>query len=152
MLVAIKVPHIFNRKPTDLYEVGNWKSSEIYLFLFYESIPLLLNTMYSCDKQIDKKTKAITEINKQHTCFYQYAAYIIAIRILYEPIQSESDLKLGENILIMYCKAIEDSFDINACTYTLHAHLHLVDQVRRLGNLREQEQFIFEVFFILTLI
>ena len=130
LLVAIKVPHIFNRKPVDLREVSNWKSTEIMLFMFYESIPIFMNTIYTCETKND--SNVLYEINKQHLLFFQYTAYVIAVRILHEPIQSEEDLKLAESILINYCKEIEDTFNLNACTYTLHAHLHLVEQVRNL--------------------
>ena len=85
------------------------------------------------------------EIKKQHAFFYQYTAYVIAIRILWEPIKSETDLKLSELILKNYCREIEETFNINACLFTLHAHLHLVEQVKNHGPLNGHAQFFFEV-------
>jgi hypothetical protein len=143
LLKVIKVPHTFNRKPNDLNEVNNWKSSEIMLFLFYESIPLLLNTMSIASAV--SVSNGIREPIKQHAFFYQYAAYIIAIRTLWEPIKSENDLKLADSIIKQYCKEIEETFDVNACLYTLHAHLHLVEQVKAHGPLNGHAQFFFEV-------
>jgi hypothetical protein len=114
------------------------------LFLFYESIPLLLNTMFvTCAISVSKD--GTREIKKQHAFFYQYAAYIIAIRTLWEPIKSENDLNMSESIIKQYCREIEETFDINACLYTLHAHLHLVEQVRAHGPLNGHAQFFFEV-------
>jgi hypothetical protein len=64
---SIKIPHFFNRKPRTVNEFSKWKSSEVKLFSFYLSIPLLMNHIPSL-------------------YFCHYACYIFAIRSLYEPL------------------------------------------------------------------
>ena len=63
ILIETKLPHTFNRKGTNIKEASKWKSSEIKTFLFYLSIPIFLNFLPS-------------------RYFYEYASYVIAIRIL----------------------------------------------------------------------
>ena len=125
LLGETKLPHIINRKPTKIDDVLRWKSSEIKNFLFYYSIPIFMNTMPSW-------------------YFYRYAAYVIAIRLLYEPINNINDLDLAEEILLKYINDLDDTFSISAYTYTIHAHLHLVDQVKLHGPLQSHSQFCFE--------
>ncbi len=67
ILSSVQMPHTINRKATNIENSSKWKSSEIKNFLFFESIPIFMNVFPSW-------------------YFYQYSAYVIAIRILYEPI------------------------------------------------------------------
>ena len=41
LLINTKMPHNINRKPTSIEQFNKWKSSELKVFLFYESIPML---------------------------------------------------------------------------------------------------------------
>jgi len=127
-LKETKLPHIFNRKPHKIEEVSKWKSSEIKIFLFYESIPIFFSILPSC-------------------YFYKYCAYVIAIRIYYEPIISNQDLLLAKTLIDYYLNTLEETFSINACTYTAHAHKHLYSQVLEHGSLHANSMFIFEVMF-----
>jgi len=76
--------------------------------------------------------------------FYFIASYVFAIRILYEP-HRETDLNIAQEILKNYVMKIQDFFGLNAYDYTVHAHLHLVDQVKQHGPLQCYSQFAFEV-------
>ena len=125
LLSKIRYPHTFNRKSKFIENFQKWKSSEIKNFLFYTALPLLVNIL-------------------PDWYFYRLISYIISIRILYEPVKNLNDLNIAEEILKNYVKDIEDSFSINALTYTLHAHLHLVDQVKAHGPLAFHSQFFFE--------
>ena len=79
--------------------------------------------------------------------FYQYCAYAFAIRLLYEPIQSQTDLDLSQQLIDKYLYLLEETFSINACTYTAHAHKHLSKQVVTHGPLHSNSMFIFEVIY-----
>lgn len=125
ILKSIKTPHTINRKPTKIEEIIRWKSSEIKLFLFYESIPLFRYIL-------------------TNNYFYKYATYFLCVRMLYEPIKDKSILDSIQEIFIMYIKDLKETFSIEACTYTIHAHLHLVEQVKLHGPLCCHTQFVFE--------
>ncbi len=119
------MPHFFNRKPSNIQNSSKWKSSELKIFLFYESFPAFIKDFPAW-------------------YFYQFSSYVIAIRLLYEPIKDMQVLNDAQSILEEYIKSLEDSFSQNSYTYTLHAHLHLVDQVRSHGPLQSHSQFCFE--------
>jgi len=119
------MPHTINRKATKIEETSKWKSSEIRNFLFFLSLPILISFLPS-------------------SYFYKFASYVIVIRILYEPIKNLEDLDVSEAILVNYIKDLEDTFSIQAYTFTIHAHLHLVDQVRLHGPLQCHSAFFFE--------
>ena len=74
--------------------------------------------------------------------FYRFAAYVFAIRLLYEPIKSSIDLNSAEEILNKYVKSLEDTYNENAYTFTAHAHLHLAKCLH--GPLQSHSQFCFE--------
>ena len=122
------MPHNINRKPTSLEQFSKWKSSELKIFLFYESIPLL----------IGKVSPAF---------FTYYSSYVIAVRMLYEPIEDEDTINKAERILKAYLKELENVYSKFAQTFTAHAHLHLAEQVRLFGPLHCHSQFFFEVKF-----
>ncbi|CAF1096051.1 unnamed protein product, partial [Brachionus calyciflorus] len=57
--------------------------------------------------------------------FNMLASYVIAIRILYEPILDLNLITVAEKILDNYIKSFDDSFGESSYNYTIHAHLHL---------------------------
>jgi hypothetical protein len=124
ILKSTKIPHIINRKPSKIEECNRWKSSEIKLFLFYLSTPIFIGAL-------------------SDWYFYRYVSYVIAVRMLYEPIENINCLKTVEDIFINYMKELNDIFSIEAYTYTIHAHLHLVEQVKQHGPLHSHSQFFF---------
>jgi len=125
ILSSIKMPHFINRKATNIELSAKWKSSEIKNFLFYQLLPVFINILPSW-------------------YFYRLAAYVIAVRILYEPIKSNKDLENAEEIIKQYIKSLDDTFNEYSYSYTVHAHLHLADQVRTHGPLQCHSQFCFE--------
>ena len=78
-LLKIKVPHFFNRKPRSLAEINKWKSSEIKLLWFYLAIPSLISYLPSI-------------------YFCHFACYVMAVRMLYEPI-NENNLATVKGII-----------------------------------------------------
>jgi hypothetical protein len=124
-LLRIKIPHFMNRKPRNLNHISKWKSTEIKLFCFYLSIPLLMSYMPSL-------------------YFCHYACYIFAIRMLYEPIDKQN-LVIIQEILQRYTEFLGKYYGDYAYDFTIHAHSHLVKQVEQHGPLKSHSQFVFEV-------
>ncbi len=71
-------------------------------------------------------------------------SYIFAVRILYEPIFDKSVLEDSEHILNACVNSLLEKFGRYAYDYTLHAHIHLAEQVRLHGPLQSNSQFVFE--------
>jgi hypothetical protein len=69
---------------------------------------------------------------------------VFAVRILYEPIEDKSVINLAEKMLEQYHLGVEDMFGEAAYGYTIHAHLHLAEQVRQHGPLHGTSAFVFE--------
>ena len=109
-----------------------YKSSELRLFLFHWCLPLLL----SCWKE------QVAEDNDNFWHFF--ALYILGVCILYEPSNADS-INQAKRLIQSYHHYIEDHFGQGAYTYTIHAHLHLANQVLRHGPLHSHTQFVFEV-------
>jgi hypothetical protein len=76
--------------------------------------------------------------------FYFLAVYICAIRLLYEPITDREDVDTADELLINYHRNLEKKFGRTSYNYTIHAHLHLAQQVRLHGPLKSHSQFVFE--------
>ncbi len=69
---------------------------------------------------------------------------MLAVRILYKPIHDISSIDDSDYILQAYVNSLIHMFGRYAYDYTLHAHLHLTEQVRRHRPLQSNSQFIFE--------
>jgi hypothetical protein len=126
ILSNTKIPHIFNRKAKNILNSSKWKCSQIKLFFFYLSIPTLINIL-------------------DNDYFILLAGYVCAMRILYEPIYNTVDIDIADTLLNEYYELLNDYFGEWAYDYTIHAHLHLPDQVRLHGPLHCHSQFCFEV-------
>ncbi|CAF1035272.1 unnamed protein product, partial [Brachionus calyciflorus] len=63
---------------------------------------------------------------------------VFAIRILYETIKDIKKIDNAHDIIEKYVASL-DAYD-----YTVHAHLHLADQVKKHGPLYSHSQFVFE--------
>jgi hypothetical protein len=125
-LDKIKSPHNISRKVGSLDHLPMWKSTELKTFIFYLAIPLLFDKL-------------------PEPYFYMLASYVIATRLLYEPIDELSEIDIAEKIFDKYHEQLAESFGDFAYTYTIHAHLHLAKQVRMHGPLKSHSQFVFEV-------
>ena len=114
MLNQTQMLHTINRKPTSLKQYSKWKSSELKILLFYESIPMLIGKVSSA-------------------FFAYYSTYALAIRLLYEPIEDEDAINQAETMLKAYLAELESVYSKFAQTFTANAHLHLAEQVRQFG-------------------
>ena len=129
----LQVPHTINRKFPEIKEKNNnFKSSELKLFIFYWSLPLLMDLL-------------------SPPYWYMLCAYVFSVRTYYEPINNYQEIYEADKFFKAYFTLMDDYFGKYAYTYTLHAHLHLGQQVIKLGNLHANSQFVFEVKFYLNL-
>lgn len=122
----VKIPHIFSRKFPKLGQKVKIKSSELNLFLFHLSLPVLIDILPA-------------------DYWYLLCMYVFSIRTLYEPIYSIIDIRNAEAMFKCYFDLVGRYFNKFVYTYTLHAHLHLFDQVKLHGPLQSHSQFVFEV-------
>lgn len=119
------IPHIFNRRIDSILNHTKWKCSQVKLFFFYLAIPALIK-------------------NLDNEYFVLLCGYICVMRILYEPIMNITDIDLAEKLLNEYYESIGTYFGISAYDYTVHAHIHLAEQVRNHVPLHCHSQFAFE--------
>jgi hypothetical protein len=125
LILNIKSPHNLYRRVSSIDKFCHWKSSEIEHFIFHLAIPLLYSKM-------------------PPVYFYKLTCYIFGVRLLYEPVDSLEDVDLAEELLKNYHNGLENDFGETAYLYTIHAHLHLADQVRLLGPLKSNSAYPFE--------
>lgn len=81
LLAAVRTPHFIHRQIKKFDDDSlKFKSSEFRVFLFYVAVPVFFKIL-------------------DNSYFYLLLAYVGAIRLLYEPIQSEADIDLAEELL-----------------------------------------------------
>ena len=127
LIATFKVPHVINRRFPRISDKMKLKSSEIKLFVFHLSVPMLLGFL-----PVDY--------------WYLLCLYVFSIRTLYEPCNQDS-LRLADIMIRHYHDSLGNPsyFGKDAYSYTIHAHLHLPDQVSKHGPLHSHSQFVFEV-------
>ncbi len=128
IIKKMKVPHFINRKFPLLDVIEKLKSSELKIFIFYWALPLLLSFL---DSEL----------------WYLLCQYVFSVRILYEPIQDRSVIKVADDLINSYVRLSSQIYGKEVADYTVHAHLHLPKQVLRHGPLHCHSQFAFEVNF-----
>ena len=69
--------------------------------------------------------------------------YSIAVKILHAP-ESDDEVDLAEQIMNYYCRTASLVYDPSVELFSLHAHLHLANQVRRHGGMAHTSAFRFE--------
>lgn len=118
------VPHNMNRKFPKVETNLKFKSTELRLFIFHLAAPMLMHLLpieYWCLLFI----------------------YVYSIRSLYEPFE-EYSLDTINNMIKFYHSSLREYFGDGAYDYSIHAHLHLTDQVLDHGPLHCHSQFVFE--------
>ncbi len=84
------------------------------------------------------------------TYFNNLTKYVVFLRILCQDQISEDDLKDAELIFIDFIREYENLYGKDNMTSNLHAHVHLVAQVRRFGPLTKCSGFAFENMFLIS--
>ncbi|CAF1131989.1 unnamed protein product [Brachionus calyciflorus] len=125
LLKLQKVPHNTSRRIKHIDSKLQFISNELKIFLFYQIIPILIDILPS-------------------SYFYMLSSYVFSIRMLYEPIKYTQNLNKVDDLLNKYVSQLDDNFGKYAYDYSVHAHLHLVEQVKNHGPLQCHSQFAFE--------
>ena len=126
LIRKMKVTLFMNRKFPELDGNEKLKSSELKIFILYWALPLLLDIL-----PIDS--------------WYLLCQYVFSVRILYEPIQSQSQITVANDLINSYVRLSSKIYGGEVADYTVHAHLHLPNQVLAHGPLHCHSQFVFEV-------
>ena len=119
------MPHSFARSIRDFKSLLHWKANELKVFLLYTGLPILF-------KYLETKY------------FEHFCLYVLVIRRLCDTDMPDKKQDLTRNLLNIWHKDLQDLYGQTNMTYTAHVHLHLVDQVQRLGPLQRIEAFSFE--------
>lgn len=72
-----------------------------------------------------------------------FLIYSMAIIILHAP-ESTDEISLAEDMINFYCQTASFVYDSSIEIFSLHAHIHLAQQVRRHGGLAHSSAFAFE--------
>jgi hypothetical protein len=121
----IKVPHSFSRSIRNFKAFIHWKANEIKVFLLYTGLPILFKYL-------------------QTKYFEHFCLYVLIIRRLCDTNIPDKEHDNTKRLLNIWQKDVEGLYGLKDMTYTAHVHLHLVDQVRRLGPLHRIAAFSFE--------
>lgn len=119
---VIKLPHDTCRKLDDFFKFSRWKASQIFLLLY--TLPIF--------KWLDPEI------------FYYLSLVVSATRILLQPSIEQSELDTAEDLCRTAYRLTKKIFQQKE---SINIHMfgdHLVDQVREMGPLWAQAEFVFE--------
>ncbi|CAF4740035.1 unnamed protein product, partial [Rotaria sp. Silwood2] len=124
-LGQLRLPHNLNVPFLDsMVNVGHWKAKNGRLFVLNVGVPIV--------------TLHLPRLLASH-----FLLYSMAVKILHAP-ESIDEINLGEQIMNYYCKTAPLVHDPSVELFSLHAHIHLAQQVRRHGGLGHTSAFAFE--------
>lgn len=103
---------------------SHWKAKNCRAFILNIGVPLMA---FSLSKLI----------------FSHFVVYAVAIKILHAP-ESRQEINFAERLMDYYCRTASRVHDPSIEIMSLHAHLHLADQVRENGGLSYTSAFAFE--------
>ena len=124
-LFSQKFPHNMNVQFNyPLESASDWKAKHFRVFLLSIGLPCMV--------------KHLPNIMASH-----FALYVLAIKLLHCP-QSEDEIYLADKVINFYCKTSPEVYDKSIQLFSLHAHLHLPEQVLCHGGLCFTSAFCFE--------
>ena len=134
IIVSVKVPHFFRRKPRDLMrELVHWKAQEYKNFILYISVPSIFSYFDQvCDSQVCNQIVVL------------FLLFSTSVYILCEEAITEQMIKAAQTLLLAFQKAYRNMFGSGVQTCSLHALIHLPSQVKRLGPLAAASASCFE--------
>ena len=103
---------------------GQWKARANRIFVLNIGVPLVI--------------RHLPILLASH-----FLLYSIAMKILHAP-ESDDEVDLAEQIMNYYCRTASLVYDPSIELFSLHAHLHLANQVRRHGGMAHTSAFGFE--------
>ena len=104
--------------------VSQWKAKNCRLFILNISVPLM---GFALPKLI----------------FSHFVTYALAIKLLHAS-ENKEEIKFGQCLIDYYCRTASRVYDPSIEIMSLHAHLHLADQVFQHGGLAHTSAFAFE--------
>ncbi|EZA62817.1 hypothetical protein X777_01847, partial [Ooceraea biroi] len=119
------IPREFSRKCRSLLELNRWKATEFRLFLLYVD-PVSLRSILP---------------KRLHDHFLMFH---VGITILNSDDHISKYIDFAEEVINNFVKYIKDSYGKEVITYNIHSLIHLVADVRNLGNLNIISCFPFE--------
>ena len=110
-LKRTRIPHDFNIKFIfSIKSMQEWKAKHVRLFILNLGLPLMIEYLpisYSS----------------------HFSIYFLFVKILHCP-KSLEEIELAEKLIHFYCKTSSSIYGPKIELYSLHAHLHLPEQVR----------------------
>lgn len=125
ILLSPYVPYEFCRKPRALSDLNRWKAKEFRLFLLYVGPVALINIL---PKQLYK----------------HFLMLHAGITILCNDNHISKYVDFAEEVLCNFVQYLENSYGKEIITYNVHSLIHLVADVKNLGNLNTISCFPFE--------
>lgn len=119
------IPHEFSRKPRTLLDLNRWKATEFRLFLLYVGPISLINIL---PKRL----------------YDHFLMLHVGITILSNNNHISKHIDFAEEVLYKFVKYVENSYGKEVMTYNMHSLIHLVADVRTLGNVNTISCFPFE--------
>lgn len=119
------IPREFSRKPRTLSELNRWKATEFRLFLLYVGPVCLISIL---PKRL----------------YDHFLMFHVGITILSNNDHISKYIDFAEEVINNFVKYIKDSYGKEVMTYNVHSLIHLVTDVRNLGNLNTINCFPFE--------
>lgn len=125
LLGQLRLPHNVNVPFLDsILNANQWKAKNSRLFVLNVGVPIV--TLY------------LPKLLASH-----FLLYSIAVKMLHAP-ESADEINLAEDIINYYCKTAGLIHGPSIEIYSLHAHIHLAQQVRKHGGLAHTSAFGFE--------
>ncbi|XP_072751192.1 uncharacterized protein [Anoplolepis gracilipes] len=125
ILLSSYIVHEFPRKCRAISDLNRWKANEFRLFLLYVGPVSLINIL---PKQL----------------YNHFLMFHVGITILCNDNHIFEHIDFAEEVLYNFVKYFEKSYGKEEVTYNLHSLIHLVTDVRNLGNLNTINCFPFE--------
>ncbi|XP_070522164.1 uncharacterized protein [Cardiocondyla obscurior] len=115
-LTCIKPPKFVHRMPRTVLDLCHWKASELKMWFFYYSVPILekiMNPIY----------------------FRHYLLLVNGISLLNSSCITVKNIEDAERLLHEFVRECPTLYGIQFCSINVHQILHLPDCVKRLGPL-----------------
>jgi hypothetical protein len=124
-LQRLRIPHNMKVVFLDSFKLASqWKAKNCRLFVMHVGVPLMI--------------AHLPKLLLSH-----FVVYSLAIKLLYAPHVKE-EILVGERLLEFYCRTAPHVHDSSVEILSLHAHIHLAQQVRQHGGLAHMSAFAFE--------
>ncbi|CAG5075409.1 Protein of unknown function [Cotesia congregata] len=124
-LTSIKPPKFVHRLPRTLQELTHWKASELRMWFFYYSLPVLSGIM-------------------QNIYFEHFMLLITSIAYLTADSISNEMIDNAQILLNKFVHDFETLYGLQNCSINVHSLLHLPELVRRIRPLWSTSCYVFE--------